>query len=399
MATALQLEGKKVLLGITGSIAAYKMITLTRLLIKAGAAVKIVMSPKAADFVSPLVLSTLSKNPVYRDLTNADNWNNHVELGRWADLMVMAPLSCNSLAKMAAGVCDNLLMAVYLSATCPVLAAPAMDEDMWHHPATRTNLERIKSYGNEVIPVNAGELASGLIGEGRMAEPEELFVAIQAALREDTLKGRKVLITSGPTHEPLDPVRFIANHSTGKMGAALAEAFYKKGAAVCFIYGPGSKLPAFPGIEKIAVTTAAQMYEASVKAFDTVDIAVLAAAVADYTPAFTADKKIKKKEADFNLPLIKTKDILKDLGARKGGRLLIGFALETDRAMDNARKKLQEKQADFIVLNTMQDPGAGFGYETNKVTILSSSGQISQSNLATKPEIAEFIIQTALVGA
>jgi len=399
VATALQLEGKKVLLGITGSIAAYKMITLTRLLIKAGAAVKIVMSPKAADFVSPLVLSTLSKNPVYRDLTNADNWNNHVELGRWADLMVMAPLSCNSLAKMAAGVCDNLLMAVYLSATCPVLAAPAMDEDMWHHPATRTNLERIKSYGNEVIPVNAGELASGLIGEGRMAEPEELFVAIQAALREDTLKGRKVLITSGPTHEPLDPVRFIANHSTGKMGAALAEAFYKKGAAVCFIYGPGSKLPAFPGIEKIPVTTAAQMYEASVKAFDTVDIAVLAAAVADYTPAFTADKKIKKKEADFNLPLIKTKDILKDLGARKGGRLLIGFALETDQAMDNARKKLQEKQADFIVLNTMQDPGAGFGYETNKVTILSSSGQISQSNLATKPEIAEFIIQTALVGA
>ena len=393
----MQLKGKKVLLGITGSIAAYKMIILTRLLVKAGAEVKIVMTENATNFVSPLVLSTLSKNPVYRDLATGDNWSNHVALGRWADLMVIAPLSCNSLAKMAAGLCDNLLLAVYLSATCPVLAAPAMDADMWHHPATRANIEKIKSYGHQVLNVNSGELASGLIGEGRMAEPEELLVAIASTLREDILKGKRVLITAGPTHEPLDPVRFIANHSTGKMGAALADAFYNKGADVCFIYGPGSKMPVFPGIEKIPVTTAANMYEATLKAFDQVDIAVLAAAVADYTPSVVEDKKIKKKEADFNLALVKTRDILKTLGECKQGKLLIGFALETDQAIDNARKKLFEKHADFIVLNSMQEPGAGFGYDTNKVSILSSNGQISESTLASKQQIAEFIIHTTVL--
>ncbi|WP_460432303.1 bifunctional phosphopantothenoylcysteine decarboxylase/phosphopantothenate--cysteine ligase CoaBC [Arachidicoccus ginsenosidivorans] len=397
MATAMQLKGKKVLLGITGSIAAYKMIILTRLLVKAGAEVKIVMTENATNFVSPLVLSTLSKNAVFRDLATGDSWSNHVALGRWADLMVMAPLSCNSLAKMAAGLCDNLLMAVYLSATCPVLAAPAMDADMWHHPATRANIEKIKSYGHQVLNVNSGELASGLIGEGRMAEPEALLVAIESTLREDILKGKRVLITAGPTHEPLDPVRFIANHSTGKMGAALADAFYNKGAEVCFIYGPGSKMPVFPGIEKIPVTTAADMYEATLKAFDRVDIAVLAAAVADYTPSVVEDKKIKKKEADFNLALVKTKDILKTLGESKQGKLLIGFALETDQAIDNARKKLLEKHADFIVLNSMQEPGAGFGYDTNKVSILSSNGQISESTLASKQQIAEFIIHTTVL--
>ena len=397
MATAMQLKGKKVLLGITGSIAAYKMIILTRLLVKAGAEVKIVMTENATNFVSPLVLSTLSKNAVFRDLATGDSWSNHVALGRWADLMVMAPLSCNSLAKMAAGLCDNLLMAVYLSATCPVLAAPAMDADMWHHPATRANIEKIKSYGHQVLNVNSGELASGLIGEGRMAEPEALLVAIESTLREDILKGKRVLITAGPTHEPLDPVRFIANHSTGKMGAALADAFYNKGAEVCFIYGPGSKMPVFPGIEKIPVTTAADMYEATLKAFDRVDIAVLAAAVADYTPSVVEDKKIKKKEADFNLALVKTKDILKTLGESKQGKLLIGFALETDQAIDNARKKLLEKHADFIVLNSMQQPGAGFGYDTNKVSILSSNGQISESTLASKQQIAEFIIHTTVL--
>ncbi|GAB3355426.1 bifunctional phosphopantothenoylcysteine decarboxylase/phosphopantothenate--cysteine ligase CoaBC [Arachidicoccus ginsenosidivorans] len=393
----MQLKGKKVLLGITGSIAAYKMIILTRLLVKAGAEVKIVMTENATNFVSPLVLSTLSKNAVFRDLATGDSWSNHVALGRWADLMVMAPLSCNSLAKMAAGLCDNLLMAVYLSATCPVLAAPAMDADMWHHPATRANIEKIKSYGHQVLNVNSGELASGLIGEGRMAEPEALLVAIESTLREDILKGKRVLITAGPTHEPLDPVRFIANHSTGKMGAALADAFYNKGAEVCFIYGPGSKMPVFPGIEKIPVTTAADMYEATLKAFDRVDIAVLAAAVADYTPSVVEDKKIKKKEADFNLALVKTKDILKTLGESKQGKLLIGFALETDQAIDNARKKLLEKHADFIVLNSMQEPGAGFGYDTNKVSILSSNGQISESTLASKQQIAEFIIHTTVL--
>lgn len=392
----MQLEGKKILLGITGSIAAYKIITLTRLLVKAGATVKVVMTQEATKFASPLVLSTLSKNPVTQDLTSGDNWNNHVMLGRWADLMVMAPLSCNTLSKMAHGSCDNLLMAVYLSATCPVLVAPAMDADMWLHPATRNNLDIIKGYGHKILNVEAGELASGLIGEGRMAEPEAIFREIQAALRTDELKGRKVLITSGPTHEPLDPVRFIANHSTGKMGAALAEAFYLKGAEVIFIYGPGSRLPEFTGIKKQAVITAADMYEAAMQHFEKVDVAVLAAAVADYTPATVSDKKIKKKQSLFNLELNKTRDILKALGENKGSKLLIGFALETDHALENAKKKLQEKNADFIVLNSMGDTGAGFGYDTNKVSILSRDGKISESMLDTKAAIAAFIIRTTV---
>lgn len=390
------LQGKKILLAVTGSIAAYKIITLTRLLIKAGAEVKVVMTKEATKFASPLVLGTLSKNPVYRDLTEGDSWNNHVALGRWADLMVVAPLSCNTLAKMASGLCDNLMMAVYLSATCPVLVAPAMDEDMWHHPATRANIERLKEYGHTVLQVGAGDLASGLVGEGRMAEPEQLLTAIGTAVRAKTLQGKKVLITSGPTHEPLDPVRFIANHSTGKMGAALADAFYEKGATVLFIHGPGSKLPMYPEITKVAVHTAAEMYKAAIAGFSDVDIAVLAAAVADYTPETVSDKKIKKKEAAFTLPLIKTQDILKALGENKGGKLLIGFALETDNSLENARKKLEEKKADFIVLNSMHEPGAGFGYDTNKVSILSSKGQISESTLASKAEIANFIIETAL---
>jgi len=392
----MQLEGKKILLGITGSIAAYKIITLTRLLVKAGAEVKVVMTEEAAKFASPLVLSTLSKNPVFRDLASGDNWNNHVMLGRWADLMVIAPLSCNTLAKMAHGLCDNLLMAVYLSATCPVLVAPAMDHDMWLHPATKKNLDTLKGFGNNVLDVSAGELASGLIGEGRMAEPEALFTEIRSVLRTDLLAGKKVLITSGPTHESLDPVRFIANHSTGKMGAALAEAFYLKGADVTLIYGPGSRLPAFKGITRQPVTTASEMYQAATECFEKVDIAVLAAAVADYTPASVADTKIKKKEAAFNLALNKTQDILKTLGEMKGGKLLIGFALETDNGLENARKKLQEKKADFIVLNSMGDPGAGFGYDTNKVSILSKDGQISESRLDTKQAVAEFIIQATV---
>lgn len=390
------LKGKKILLAITGSIAAYKMITLTRLLVKAGAAVKIVMTQEATKFASPLVLSTLSKNPVYRDLTEGDNWTNHVDLGRWADLMVVAPLSCNTLAKMAGGLCDNLLMAVYLSATCPVLVAPAMDEDMWHHPATQSNIERIKSYGHQVMAVGSGELASGLVGEGRMAEPEELFMAIRSSLRGRVLQDKKVLITAGPTHEPLDPVRFIANHSTGKMGAALAEAFYERGAHVLFIHGPGSVLPQYAAIEKEGVQTAAEMYDAALKGFEQADIAVLAAAVADYTPEVVSDRKIKKKEPGFSLSLVKTRDILKTLGQNKDGKLLIGFALETDHALDNAQKKLQEKNADFIVLNSLQEPGAGFGHDTNKVSILSRSGQFSESSLASKADIADFIIDTTV---
>ena len=363
---------------------------------KAGAEVKVIMTQKATKFVSPLVLSTLSKNPVLSELTASESWNNHVELGRWADIMVMAPLSCNTLSKMATGACDNLLMAVYLSSICPVLVAPAMDEDMWKHPATRANVERLKSYGHEIMQVGNGELASGLTGEGRMAEPEEVLTAIAAMTRSGTLKGKTVLITAGPTHEPIDPVRFIANHSTGKMGAALAEAFYESGAEVILVHGPGSQMPVYPGIQRVAVQTASQMYGAAKEAFNKSDIAVLAAAVADYTPEAVSDKKIKKSEDHLNLPLIKTRDILKSLGEVKGDKLLIGFALETDNAVENARKKLIQKGADFIVLNSMGDPGAGFGFDTNKVSVLSRDGKISESNLASKKEIARFIIHTTL---
>ena len=392
----ISLKGKKILLAITGSIAAYKIISLTRLLVKEGAEVKVVMTREATDFASPLVLSTLSKNPVLRDLSEGDSWSNHVALGRWADLMLVAPLSCNTLAKMATGLCDNLLMAVYLSATCPVMVAPAMDEDMWRHPATRANIEKLKSYGHTVIDVGAGELASGLIGEGRMAEPETLLMHIRQSFRSQLLKGKTVLITSGPTKEPLDPVRFIANHSTGKMGAALAESFYERGAEVIFIHGKGSQLPVYEGIKKIAVTSAADMYEAVMDAFKEVDIAVLAAAVADYTPIEVSDKKIKKTQDQFQVELRKTKDILKSLGQIKTHQLLIGFALETNDELANARKKLETKNADSIVLNSMQDPGAGFGHDTNKVRILSKDGTIQESALAAKSEVADFIIRVAI---
>lgn len=386
------LAGKKILIGISGSIAAYKIITLTRLLIKAGAEVRIVMTTSATNFVSPLVLSTLSKNEVLRDLTNGDSWANHVQLGRWADLMVIAPLSCNTLAKMAHGQCDNLLLAVYLSATCKVLCAPAMDADMWQHPATKRNIQRLKDDGNTILDVEEGELASGLIGAGRMPEPESLLAAITAELRSTELKGTSVLITAGPTHEAIDPVRFIANHSTGKMGVALAEAFYLRGAEVILISGPGSVSPAYPGIRVQPVESAGDMYAAAIKVFPEVDIAVLAAAVADYTPVHPADQKIKKAAPEFELPLKKTVDILKTFGETRSGQLLVGFALETNNALENARKKLEEKRVDFIVLNSMEEKGAGFGWDTNKVHLLSKDGSVMESNLAEKSVIADFII-------
>lgn len=390
------LTGKKILIAISGSIAAYKIILLTRLLVKAGATVKIVMTPSATQFVSPLVLSTLSKNPVLKEFMTEDSWANHVQLGRWADLMVVAPLSCNTLAKMASGICDNLVLAVYLSATCKVLCAPAMDADMWHHPSTQENISRIKAYGNQVLDVEAGELASGLVGEGRMAEPEVILNAIIANLRSTELKNRSILITAGPTQEAIDPVRFIANHSTGKMGVALAEAFYLRGATVTLIAGPGSVLPKFSEITIQSVVSAQQMYEAALEAFPNADIAVLAAAVADYTPVMAAPQKIKKKEATFPLELQKTKDILKKLGELKTGQLLIGFALETSNALSNARQKLIDKNADFIVLNSMEDTGAGFGYDTNQVTVLGRDGTSTESSLDSKAAIADFILDTVL---
>ena len=384
------LHGKKVLLGITGSIAAYKSISLVRLLVKSGAEVRVVMTPAAGDFVSPLTLSTLSKNPVLTDLFAENAWANHVMLGRWADLMVIAPLSCNTLAKLAGGFCDNLLMATYLSATCPVWVAPAMDEDMWHHPATKKNLATVQSYGNHIIPVTKGELASGLIGEGRMAEPEEIHKQIQRFFESShSFSGKQVLVTAGPTYEPIDPVRFIGNHSSGKMGVAIALELANRGATVQLISGPGVITPTHPGISVSAVSTAAEMFRAATTAFPAMDIAVMAAAVADYTPAVVAGEKIKKKDASLLVELSKTKDILKELGTmKKNNQLLVGFALETNNEQANALDKLTSKNADLIVLNSLQDQGAGFGHDTNKITIYDRSGGEFAYPVKPKREVA-----------
>lgn len=391
------LQGKKILLGITGSIAAYKTAVLTRLLIKAGAEVKIVMTPSAKDFVTPLSLSTLSKNPVLADLAENDSWSNHVLLGRWADIMLIAPLSCNTLSKMANGLCDNLLMAVYLSATCPVVVAPAMDEDMWHHATTRSNLKKIESFGNLIIPVENGELASGLVGEGRMAEPESIAEWLnQFFLSGLELKGKKVLITAGPTYEPIDPVRFIGNHSSGKMGVAIAEEMCKRGAEVTLVLGP-SDLTVTGAVKVVKVKSAGEMFDACVKIFPAADIAVMSAAVADYTPVQTAKEKIKKTENDFAVALTKTKDILKHLGTHKRpDQFLVGFALETSNEKENALKKLQTKNADIIVLNSLNDTGAGFGHDTNKITIFDKTGNIFPFDTKSKKEVAIDIVNTII---
>ena len=392
------LQGKKILLGITGSIAAYKSIYLVRLLVKAGAEVKVIMTPSSKDFVSSLTLSTLSHHPVLIDLFDEQSWSNHVELGRWADVMVIAPLSCNTLAKMANGQCDNLLLAVYLSATCPVVVAPAMDEDMWHHPATKDNLKRLETYGNKIIPVGKGELASGLFGDGRMAEPEEIveYITTNFFLTR-RLAGKKAMVTAGPTYEAIDPVRFIGNHSSGKMGIAIAKELYRRGAEVTLIMGPSSVDFSANGIGLIRVVSAAEMYEASNKAFEKADIAVMSAAVADYTPVTKADQKIKKKEEQFNLELTKTKDILKSLGEKKKkGQVLIGFALETTNEKANAMEKLEKKNADMIVLNSLNDKGAGFGHHTNKITIFRKGGEELQFDTKTKEEVAKDIVDTII---
>ncbi|BAV08592.1 phosphopantothenoylcysteine decarboxylase / phosphopantothenate--cysteine ligase [Filimonas lacunae] len=388
------LSGKKILIGITGSIAAYKAILLVRLLMKKGAEVRIVMTPAAASFVSPLTLSTLAKTEVLSELSDQQTWANHVMLGRWADVMVIAPLSCNTLAKMTHGQCDNLLLAVYLSATCPVAVAPAMDEDMWHHPATRNNLELLKSYGNYIIPVGNGELASGLFGDGRMAEPEEIVNYLaHHFFRTNEFAGKKVLITAGPTYEPLDPVRFIGNHSSGKMGFALANAFYERGAEVLMVAGPTDLQTHNADIQLIGVKTAQEMYEACMQHFAATDIAVLAAAVADYSPAEVAPQKIKKTEETFTLSLVKTKDILKSLGGvKKDHQLLVGFALETNDEEANAQKKLAAKNADLIVLNSLRNKNAGFGIDTNQVSIFDKSGVVYESEVKTKEDIARDIV-------
>jgi len=391
------LEGKKILLGVTGSIAAYKSAMLVRLLIKAGAKVKVILTPAAKEFVSPLTLSTLSRNPVLMDLVNEDTWQNHVALGRWADIMLIAPLSCNTLSKMASGTCDNLLMAVYLSATCKVAVAPAMDEDMWLHPATKRNLQIINNFENIVLPVDSGELASGLIGEGRMMEPAAMTDWLKNHFSEGMpLSGKKVLITAGPTYEPIDPVRFIGNHSSGKMGLAIALELEKRGAEVTLIIGPNSlDIPDY--IKTIKVQTAAEMFEVCKDLFPNVDIAVMSAAVADFTPVISAQEKIKKSDADLSIAFTKTKDILKYLGENKKlNQFLIGFALETSDEENYAKKKLIEKNADLIVLNSLNDEGAGFGYDTNKITIFNKLGDAQYFDTKSKKEVAVDIVNSII---
>jgi len=387
------LAGKKILLGITGSIAAYKTPILVRQLIKNGAEVKVIVTPAARDFVSTLTLSTLSHNPVLTDLFDEASWANHVMLGRWADVMLIAPLSCNTLSKMAYAQCDNLLLATYLSATCPVLIAPAMDEDMWHHPASRDNIRLIEEHGCRVMPVGYGELASGLVGEGRMAEPEEIVGYLeQFFVNSGNLKGKKALVTAGPTYEPIDPVRFIGNHSSGKMGYALAEELASRGAMVSLVSGPVLFDKPLPGVNIIKVTTAEEMFEACMQEQD-YDIAVMAAAVADYTPVTVSDTKIKKSDADLALALKKTKDILKALGHnKKEKQVLVGFALETDNEKENAIKKLKEKNADMLILNSLNDEGAGFGYDTNKVSFFFRNGDSKDLGLKSKKLLAKDIV-------
>ena len=391
------LQGKKILLGITGSIAAYKSISLIRLLIQAGAEVKVIITPSAKDFVTPLTLSTISKNPVLSELFDEQSWSNHVMLGRWADLMLIAPLSCNTLAKMASGQCDNLLLAVYLSATCSVAVAPAMDEDMWYHPATKANLKTIESFGNKIIPVGKGELASGLYGEGRMAEPEEIIEYLTTNFfLSGPLKGKKAIVTAGPTYEPIDPVRFIGNHSSGKMGIALAKELQQRGAAVTLILGPSKETIIENGMEVIRVKAAVEMFKAAIEHFENADLAIMAAAVADYTPVSTASKKIKKKEPELVLELVKTQDILKTLGTnKKKGQIVVGFALETDNEAFYAREKLEKKNADLIVLNSMQDAGAGFNHDTNKITIFSKDKEFTFET-KSKTAVAKDIVDTII---
>lgn len=393
------LQGKKILVGITGSIAAYKAILLVRLLVKEGAEVSTIITPAAKDFISVLTLSTLSKNKVLVNLADEDTWANHVLLGRWADVMLIAPLSCNTLSKMASGACDNLLLAAYLSATCPVVVAPAMDEDMWLHKSVKNNITKLQQNGNEVISVARGELASGLFGEGRMAEPDEIVTYLEERyFRSEALKGKKAIVTAGPTYEALDPVRFIGNHSTGKMGIAVAEALYLRGAEVCLIIGPTSLKTKYQGIKTTHVVSAAQMYEASNAEFGNANIAVLSAAVADYRPVEISDQKIKKTDEEFVLRLTKTKDILKSLGASKRpGQVVVGFALETNNEKQNALAKLSAKNADLIVLNSLNDPEAGFGKESNKVTIFDKQGYEfsypAKSKRAVADDISELIIK------
>jgi phosphopantothenoylcysteine decarboxylase/phosphopantothenate--cysteine ligase len=387
----MSLQCKNILLAVCGSIAAYKVASLIRLLVKAGADVQVVMTREATAFITPLTLSTLSKKSVlvdYYDPTTGE-WNNHVHLALQADLLLVVPASANTLAKFAHGICDNLLTACYLSAKCPVLVAPAMDLDMWKHPSTLNNIELLKSYGNTIIPPGNGELASGLSGEGRLAEPEQIFDFLRRFIASNKpLEGKKALVTAGPTYEAIDPVRFIGNHSSGKMGYAIAKALYDLGAEVVLVSGP-TALETPRGVRRRDVRSAREMFDACQAEFATSDIVVMSAAVADYTPVNVAGQKIKKQDGELSIALTKTVDILATLGRQKtSDQTLVGFALETNNEMENALDKLQRKNADFIVLNSMQDKGAGFATDTNKITVLHRDGTISPYDLKTKDAVA-----------
>jgi phosphopantothenoylcysteine decarboxylase / phosphopantothenate---cysteine ligase len=393
------LTGKRILLGVTGSISAYKSALLVRLLIKAGADVQVIMTESAKAFITPLTLATLAKRPVFSSFVQNEgrgegSWTNHVELGLWADALVVAPASAHTMARCANGLCDDLLAAVYLSAKCPVFFAPAMDLDMYRHPATVENLQRLRSFGNHIIRAEHGELASGLVGEGRLAEPETIVQVLNTFFaRPAPMAGKHVLITAGPTQEPIDPVRYISNHSTGKMGYALAAAFAKAGAMVTLVSGPtGLPLPD-PAIRRIDVQSAQQMFDATQTAFAEADVLILNAAVADYSPAHPAEQKIKKKDAEFWLELTKTTDIAATLGAqKKPGQWMMGFALETENELENALKKIKSKNLDWIVLNSLRDAGAGFGHDTNKITVIDKDGQTHEFALKTKTEVAEDLV-------
>lgn len=395
------LKGKKVLLGISGGIAAYKTAALVRLFIKSGAEVQVVMTPAAKDFITPLTLGTLSKKEVFSAFYQPDDqnakWNNHVELALWADLMLIAPATANTMAKMASGTCDNLLMAVYLSAKCKVYFAPAMDLDMYKHPTTLDNFKKLQAFGNVMIPAESGELASGLTGEGRMAEPENIIQFVENEIQQHLpLRGKKALITAGPTYEALDPVRFIGNHSSGKMGYAIAKSLADLGAEVVLVSGPTWLSIQHSNINLVKVVSAHDMYQACHQYYPEVDIMIASAAVADYKPKQVAQQKIKKKESELVLALEKTEDILASLGRLKTHQLLIGFALETENEIEYAKQKIQKKNLDLIVLNSLNDHGAGFGGTTNKVTFIDKNFNIEPLPLKSKDEVAQDIAQKIL---
>ena len=395
------LSGKKIVLGISGGIAAYKTATLVRLFIKAGAHVQVIMTPASKDFVTPLTLSTLSKNPVHSTFYNEEDenaqWNNHVELGLWADMMVIAPATANTLSKMANGNCDNLLIATYLSAKCKVYFAPAMDLDMYKHPSTVASFDNLKKFGNIIIPAETGELASGLSGEGRMAEPENIVAFIEKDLESKLpLRGKKILITAGPTYEAIDPVRFIGNHSSGKMGFDIAASAANLGAEVILISGPTHLSIQNSIVNLIRVTSAKEMYDACHQYFNSTDVAICAAAVADYKPKFVAEQKIKKADAELSIELEKTQDILASLGRIKQNQFLIGFALETENEIENAKLKIQKKNLDLIVLNSLQDQGAGFGKPTNKITFIDKNFVVEPMDLKSKELVANDIMNKVI---